>query len=160
LSGREQEGERPRFLADSMHGKLSHWMRMLGYDTIYTSAGDDEIIRRSLEEGRIVLTSDVELHRGVLRRGGASILLPLGRREEQLVHIAKYLEERLRISSEEFLRVKFRYCSLCNGDLAPGRAGRWMCLSCGQEYWVGGHWKNISRTLERARSMLEGSRYG
>ncbi|MEM0482139.1 MAG: Mut7-C RNAse domain-containing protein [Nitrososphaerota archaeon] len=145
----------PKFLADSMHGKLTRWLRMLGYDTIYYPRGDNEIIQKAYEEGRIVLTSDTELYRRILSKSGQSILLPLSGTEAQLSHIAMRLMKDYGISYDEFLAVKFRLCSLCNGQLLSSSNNRWRCESCGQEYWVGGHWKNISRTLERVRKLVE-----
>jgi len=151
---RREASHEPKFLTNSMHGKLTHWLRMLGYDTIYYPKTDNEIIDRAAEERRVVLTSDTELHRRVLSRGGLSILLPLSGTEAQLSHIAHYLETHFDTPHEEFLTVKFRLCSLCNGRLKPLQGDRWKCEDCGQEYWVGGHWRNISRVLERARELV------
>ncbi|GBC70736.1 hypothetical protein HRbin02_00505 [Candidatus Calditenuaceae archaeon HR02] len=145
----------PKFLTDSMHGKLTRWLRMLGYDTIYYPREDDEIVQKAYEEGRIVLTSDTELYKRILSMGGQSILLPLSGTENQLSHIAIHLMGEYGISYDDFLAVKFRLCSLCNGQLQPSSNKRWKCGSCGQEYWVGGHWKNITRTLERVRKLVE-----
>jgi hypothetical protein len=129
---------------------------MLGYDTVYYPRGDDEIIQKGSEEGRIVLTSDTELYRRILSKGGRSILLPLSGTESQLSQIAIHLMSEYGIPFEEFLALKFRLCSLCNGQLQPSSDNRWRCGSCGQEYWVGSHWKNISQTLERVRRLLKG----
>ncbi len=153
---RREASRELKFLTDSMHGKLTRWLRMLGYDTIYYPRADDEIIHKASEERRIVLTSDTELYRRILSKGGQSILLPLSGTEDQLSHIAIHLKNEYGISYDEFLAVKFRLCSLCNGQLQPSSNNRWKCGSCGQEYWVGGHWRNISRTLERVKRLVVG----
>jgi len=48
-----------KFIADVMVGKLARWMRVLGFDVLYSnSLSDDEIIRLAEAESRIVLTRD------------------------------------------------------------------------------------------------------
>ncbi|MCS7146372.1 MAG: Mut7-C RNAse domain-containing protein [Nitrososphaerota archaeon] len=153
---RREASQEPKFLTDSMHGKLSHWLRMLGYDTLYYPRDDDEILKKASEEGRIVLTSDTELHRRILSRGGASILLPLNKTETHLSRIAAYVKENYGTPYEEFLKVKFKRCSLCNGPLQQATSSRWRCETCGQEFWVGGHWRNISGILARVKELVNG----
>src|SRR5215510_2346594 len=71
------------FLADAMLGSIARKLRIFGFDTLYLAqAGDNEILRIGMEEGRVILTADKELFkriikvgaRGVLLRGGASEL--------------------------------------------------------------------------------------
>ncbi|HRU95805.1 MAG TPA: Mut7-C RNAse domain-containing protein, partial [Anaerolineae bacterium] len=33
-------GEEPRFIADAMLGKLARWLRLLGYDALYSQEED------------------------------------------------------------------------------------------------------------------------
>jgi uncharacterized protein with PIN domain len=154
LSSRRGGWKGLRFLADSMHGELSRWLRMLGYDTVYSSTADNELLNRALSEGRILLTSDKELHRRTLVKGGESILIPLKGTEDKLAAIANYLRSRHGVSHREFLKVKAVRCSLCNGPLERRTRNRWRCRDCRQEYWVGGHWRNISKTLVTVESLL------
>src|SRR5207249_4800471 len=49
----------PRFIADVMVGRLARWLRILGFDVLYSNRyTDDEITRIALAENRIVLTRD------------------------------------------------------------------------------------------------------
>ena len=51
-----------KFIADVHLGKLARKLRLLGFDTYFESnLEDNEIIRMSLSEDRIVLTRDKEL---------------------------------------------------------------------------------------------------
>src|SRR5690606_7142812 len=51
-----------KFVLDAHLGKLSHYLRMLGFDARYDNQfTDQEIIRISREEKRIILTSDLEI---------------------------------------------------------------------------------------------------
>lgn len=154
LSSRREALPEPKFLADSMHGKLARWLRMLGFDTVYCPEPDSSIIVRARDEGRIVLTSDTELHRRLIARCAHSIFLNLEGTEEQLSRIGLYLEQNFSIHRDEFLTPKFRFCSLCNGLLEQVSDFKWRCKNCSQEYWKGGHWRNISQTLERAKRLI------
>ena len=52
----------PRFVADVMLGHLARWLRIMGYDTAWPGDGEDEaLVRRALEEERILLTRDRRL---------------------------------------------------------------------------------------------------
>jgi uncharacterized protein with PIN domain len=51
--------DEPRFMVDSMLGGLARWLRVLGYDAAYDpQIADAELIRRGIEERRIILTRD------------------------------------------------------------------------------------------------------
>ncbi|QQG40096.1 MAG: DUF5615 family PIN-like protein [Candidatus Aenigmatarchaeota archaeon] len=50
-----------RFLADDMLGSLVRWLRMIGYDTVYSKSldlSDDEIVALAKKEGRTIVTRD------------------------------------------------------------------------------------------------------
>jgi len=46
-----------KFVADVMVGKLARWLRVLGFDVVYSNVlDDDEIIRLAKSESRVILT--------------------------------------------------------------------------------------------------------
>jgi uncharacterized protein with PIN domain len=54
----------PMFIADAALGRLATWLRLLGYDTVYLRrASIDELIRRAVDEGRILLTRNTRVIR-------------------------------------------------------------------------------------------------
>ncbi len=138
------------FVADSMHGKLARWLRILGHDTVYWRGDDEDLLDFASSSGRILLTSDLELHRAALRRNVRSVLLPLEGIERQLATVAAYVRDLLGLDPERFLSPEATRCSHCNGELVQVGENLWECRSCGQRYWEGSHWRRIDRTLRRA----------
>ncbi len=152
-----------RFIVDAMYGSLARWLRLLGYNTVYSDTkSDDEILRET--DDRILLTRDKELiirarkstiH--VLNPGSGSIRSMLQRLQEDLgiQFVANPNESR---------------CPSCNGTLllkrredvqnqVPKGSLRnhnefWQCSNslCHQVYWQGRHWTRISNTLKQLKS--------
>ncbi|HUO77682.1 MAG TPA: DUF5615 family PIN-like protein, partial [Thermodesulfovibrionales bacterium] len=48
-----------RFIADAMLGRLSRWLRLLGFDTLYyPDIKDSDLMKLAVQEGRCLLTRD------------------------------------------------------------------------------------------------------
>src|SRR5262245_41686191 len=84
----------PRLLADVMVGRLARWLRILGFDVLYSNRHeDDEIIRIATAENRIVLTRDrglsarlkpdllIFIHHDDVESQVEEVLQKIGRRE-------------------------------------------------------------------------------
>jgi uncharacterized protein with PIN domain len=141
-----------------MLGRLARWLRTLGYDTAWEEhASDEELVRRAVQEGRILLTRDRELERARPIPG-----LTLLRAEAPLDQLAELAERYdLAAGARPFSR-----CSVCNTPLL--RAGRaeargrvpprvfeqidsfWRCPGCDRFYWEGSHVERMRRVLETA----------
>jgi hypothetical protein len=143
-----------RFLADTMLGRLSTWLRLLGYDTLYLPQADDpELARRARADDRILLTRDVQLTH---RRGVRSILIASERVEEQLHQLARELH----LSA----RMAFSRCAVCNVPLeevdkadVKGTVPPYVfqtqthfrrCTLCQRVYWRGTHWARMLAQME------------
>lgn len=51
-----------RFIADSMLGRLTTWLRIMGYDTVYEpDISHNKLIERARKEKRVILTRDTRL---------------------------------------------------------------------------------------------------
>ncbi|MGC8812769.1 MAG: Mut7-C RNAse domain-containing protein [Candidatus Aenigmatarchaeota archaeon] len=149
-----------KFVVDLMLGNLARWLRMLGYDTLYGIKDDEELIRISKNEKRILITSDRKLARKaenvIFIKNGLSI-------EEQLLLLKKVIN--LKIPREPQLR-----CPNCNFILRKAKKEeinilkeemekkkrKWketknvyFCERCKKFYWEGSHWKNIKKVLEK-----------
>ncbi|MGA1791980.1 MAG: Mut7-C RNAse domain-containing protein, partial [bacterium] len=55
-----------RFLADFMLGRLARWLRVLGYDTIYSRKGIESVLMvKAYREDRIILTRNTRLFKRI-----------------------------------------------------------------------------------------------
>jgi len=137
--------QRPlKFVCDAMLGKLARFLRVLGYDTIYTQEEDEVIIKKYKD--RILLTKDKWLCKRFL---GHCVYLNSSDVEAQLEELHITLGIPLRMP-EAPLR-----CSLCNAELIyVGKVGdreMWICPKCGQPYWKGSHTKRMEEMFKRIR---------
>ncbi|MFQ5465130.1 MAG: Mut7-C RNAse domain-containing protein [Thermodesulfobacteriota bacterium] len=136
-----------RFFADAMLGRLATWMRALGYDVLYErDIPDGELLRRSIEEGRVILTRDTLL---VRRRAacGRSFFVTCDRVRDQVREVAR------RFPPDPGLFLT--RCLRCNAPLAEapkedvrGRVPPYVfetqeafrrCPRCRRVYWAGTH---------------------
>jgi uncharacterized protein with PIN domain len=161
-----------KFIADGMLGKLARWLRLAGHDVIYIGdlkvpAGeqDDALLSLSRGEDRVLLTSDIELHRRARRAGVKSAFVQGNDLVDQLVQVSR------RSGSKIHIRPENSRCPMCNGMLeevdkdevegkVPGnvlesQSEFWRCSSCGKIYWQGTHWKTIVEMAERYNRMVE-----
>jgi uncharacterized protein with PIN domain len=155
----------PSFIVDTMLGDLARWLRLLGYDTEYSSRLEDwEILKRAEEEGRIVVTMDKGLYSRARRRGLSSVLITSFGIAERLAELSLWVPVELEADPSR------SRCPECNSPLVPVRdksklKGRvppaaleayevfYVCPRCGKVYWEGSHWRNIRRVLEEAREV-------
>lgn len=152
--------EAPVFLCDAMLGGLARWLRAAGYRAEFDVHIDDgELVRRALQEDKVLLTSDS----GILERYAVSeglvdyVFIPRDLDViEQLAHVV----------GEMGLQRRDSRCMECGGELervelsevvehVPEKVQNqceayFRCRACCQVYWRGTHWQSISRRLERA----------
>ena len=156
-----------KFLADGMLGKLTRWLRMLGHDVVYTgSMNDNELISKTKEENRILLTRDVKLYQRATAKGVEAFLLESPDQIANLAQTAKRFKFPLEINPDR------SRCPKCNTKIKSVQKAEvegkvpektlahydefWQCPNCGQIYWRGAHWKEIEKTLAEAQRTLEG----
>jgi uncharacterized protein with PIN domain len=147
-----------KFLADSSLGRLSKWLRILGYDTVYCRGDADRIfLRKAEKEGRAVLTR----RKDVLARQhpGIVLLVESDRVEGQLVEVLGKLG--LKFEPKNL----FTLCLRCNESLeeanpeevrplVPDYVFRTqsefrMCPGCGGVFWPGTHRARVLAVLQR-----------
>ena len=139
-----------KYIADVMLGRLAKRLRILGFDVLYDPALDDnEIVRLSLEQGRVILTRDTALAARPLASN--HLLIKSDLVEEQV--------EQVRSASPGDASPLTR-CSVCNEpllslpreearDLVPpyvfeNNEAFLQCTVCGRIYWEGTHVRRMT----------------
>jgi uncharacterized protein with PIN domain len=147
-----------KFLADSSLGRLSKWLWILGYDTVYWRGEADRLLLRKAEkEGRAVLTR----RKDMLKRNhpGVVLLVENHRAEDQLVEVLGKLD--LKPEAEKL----FTVCLRCNDSLKEAKPEEVrplvpdyvfrtqgvfrMCPGCGGVFWPGTHRNRAMKTITR-----------
>lgn len=141
----------PRFLLDNHLGRLTAYLRMLGFDCLYRNDYSDEQLAETLQhEERVLLTRDRRLlMRKVVKHGYC--LRSLEPRE-QLAEVVRRFDLAAHITP-------FRRCLRCNHPLAPVSKEAVLhrlepltrryfdefhiCPACGQIYWKGSHYERM-----------------
>ncbi len=147
-----------KFLADSSLGRLSKWLRILGYDTVYwRGEADRSFLRKAEREGRAVLTR----RKDVLARQHPGLVLFV-ENDRVEVQIEEVLEK-LDLRPEQ--KTLFTLCLRCNESLkeakpedvrplVPDYVFRTqcefrMCPGCGGVFWPGTHRDRAMKTMAR-----------
>ena len=155
---------RPRFVVDTMLGRLARWLRAMGYDTLYLGQAEDRhLLHLARAEARILVTRDRMLARLAEPQ---SCLIRGEDVDDQVVEAIR----RLALSPDggDWLS----RCLECNTELEPRpresvqelvpehvfatQTDFTRCPGCGRIYWAGSHAdrmvERLSRLLGRARS--------
>jgi hypothetical protein len=144
-----------RFIADVHLGKTARNLRLMGFDTLYNNkAEDNDIVKRSVDENRSVLTRDL----GLLKNGNLKFGYWLRSTDpfEQTLEVISFFG--LNGQSRPFKR-----CLECNGqlvdvkkkevvdDIPPQVAGSFdefkQCAECHRIYWKGSHFQKLLRRV-------------
>lgn len=148
-----------RFIVDVNLGKLAKKLRLLGFDTLYRNdLDDDDIVKLSVSEKRIILTRDI----GILKCGTVTHGTWI-RNDDPAVQLFEVIE-RLQLKS---LFNPFSRCSQCNGLLNSVKKeklkGRippdtfyyydtfWECRDCNHIYWEGSHFEKITDWIKELK---------
>jgi uncharacterized protein with PIN domain len=145
-----------RFVLDTHLGRLAGYLRMLGFDTLYSNdCDDDRLATIASQEGRILLTKD----RGLLKRNIVThgYCVRSAHPREKLIEVLHRFD--LFDQIQPFAR-----CIRCNGlleevlkrdvedQLPPlvrdGYDEFRRCKSCEQVYWKGTHFVRMQQFLD------------
>jgi uncharacterized protein with PIN domain len=159
------------FLLDGMLGKLTRWLRMMGYEAAYMNdRSDHDLLALAKRDSLILLTSDEELYRIAISKGVDSFLIQGRTEAERLAGLAHRYHLNLWIDAA------MSKCPVCGSGLheVPKRdvealvppttfkvyQSFWLCENpkCGKVYWHGSHWNRIEQTLESAKAILDAKR--
>jgi hypothetical protein len=149
-----------KFIADSMLGRLTRWLRLSGYDVLYRNdITDTKIIEMAKSEKRVLLSRDKTLCRKAQRMDVKTSLILSSEIMQQLKQVIKEW------GIEIYDTPVFSRCPMCNSKIEKAEKDKvkdkvpetvffatnefWRCNRCGKVYWHGGHWRNIKEMVER-----------
>jgi len=144
-----------KFVADVHLGKLARYLRMLGFDTFYApTQADEELIDRSVQEQRILLTRDLGILKN--RRVTHGYFLRHTEPRQQLKEVVRRFDLKGRI-------LPFTRCLDCNGSLIPIEKATidhqldqdtrryyekfFQCTGCQRIYWEGSHHERMQQLI-------------
>lgn len=146
-----------KFIVDFMLGRLARWLRLLGYDTLYSREKED-IVYTSLKESRVVLTRNRNLSR---RKSYKLMIIKSDDFREQVKQVIRDLNlpvddtaifSRCVHCNEEVERVNK---NLIKDKVPPfvyeSHDDFSLCPSCQRIYWKGSHWDLLKKDLEAMR---------
>jgi len=152
---------RPKFAIDMNVGRLTTWLRALGYDTVFENPIDDgDLVELARADQRIILTKDTGiLARRPITRGEVDAFLIAGSDWKAWLRqvVIRYQLKNDRV---------FTRCLQCNTALEDADAQRASgsvparilqsesqfkyCCHCDQFLWMGGHWRRMMKVIEEA----------
>lgn len=158
--------EKPIFIVDAMLGKLAKKLRLLGYDSLYSSnMEDDEILRLAKNENRILITKDVPLTQKAPKQQILTIQITKDDEIEQFLQI----NEKIKLGKCTVSGSNSR-CPVCNGELEYAEKKDiaekvptgvfenmndfWKCTKCEKIYWEGTHITNLQKFTEELNGRL------
>jgi uncharacterized protein with PIN domain len=158
---RPKSMRKSKFVADVHLGKLTRYLRMMGFDVLCkNNFDDDEIARISLKEKRAILTKD----RGILKRNEVThgYWVRSTKVEEQVKEILYRFA--LKKEIKEFSR-----CIECNELLTPVKKETiikqlphkvaksqnefYECPSCKKIYWKGTHYQRMLSFIQSLKNI-------
>ncbi len=171
-----------KFLVDRMLGRLSAWLRILGYDTVSANSfsglsnaqEDTYMLRLAASERRILLTRDTQLHLRAKEKFQVPSLLI---KEDDVLQQLKDVQAHFAVTFPTE-PIAFR-CSTCNGiiqvasddvilqsheiktlsakgvdidEFMQRHQEFYTCTWCGKVFWKGSHWKEIQQKIHHLRA--------
>jgi len=153
-----------KFVCDVHLGRLARYLRMLGFDSLWSAEfEDDELLRISREEGRYLLTRDRELC-GRAGKPACHYVKATDPKEQIIEVIAAFALKEQVASGKGFLTL----CMDCNAPILPTQPHQvvdrlpgsvllahdkfFLCPRCERIFWQGSHW---DRMKEWVNSQLK-----
>ena len=162
-----QSNSKPIFIVDAMLGNIAKKLRLLGYDSEYSSnISDDELILKAKTENRFLLTKDESLYKKAKKQAVSVLQVKNDKEIEQLVQIFENLKLSKVLVSGNTTR-----CTECNGLLEEiekefvknkvpdGVLEKindfWKCKNCNKIYWEGTHIERLQKFVDDLNEKLQ-----
>ena len=158
--------EKLTFIVDAMLGKLAKKLRLLGFDSIYSSdIEDQEILDIAKKDNRILITKDVQLAQKASKHQISTIPITKSEELDQFIQI----NEKVKLGQCTISGSHSR-CPQCNGELEYTELKKitgkvpdgvlernedfWTCKICKKIYWEGTHIKNLQKFTSKLNERI------
>jgi uncharacterized protein len=148
---------KPIFIVDAMLGNIAKKLRLLGFDSLYSSSIEDDLLLKiAKSENRVIITKDVQLAEKAKKNGIITVSITKQNEIEQFCQI----NEKIKLG-KCIVRGNISRCPVCNDDLKhiekkyvsnkiPNGVFEnfndfWICNKCDKIYWEGTHIKNLEK---------------
>lgn len=145
-----------KFILTKEIGRLSRWLRILGFDTVYFASDNlGTLILEALREDRIIITRKKAKIDDLEKK---TVVISSEKLERQLKEVVEKLN--LKIAPEQL----FSRCAMCNtilGEVEKAAVKEVVppyvyktqklfrqCPGCKRIYWQGSHWGNVKKALK------------
>jgi len=157
---------KPSFIVDAMLGNLAKKLRLLGFDSFYSSSIEDkDLLSKAKTEKRIIITKDEQLLQTAKKMDIPQVKITSSDEIEQILQINKISSIGKCIISGDTSR-----CSVCNGELqktekslvlekipkgvSENTKDFWTCENCKKIYWVGSHIQKLQQFVVALNERL------
>ena len=158
---------KPSFIVDAMLGNLAKKLRLMGFDSFYSSSIEDEdLLSKAKTEKRIIITKDEQLLQTAKKMDIPLVKITSNDEIEQILQINKISNVGKCIIGANTSR-----CSLCNGELQKtekslvlGKIPKgvlentedfWTCKNCKKIYWTGSHIEKLQKFVVTLNERLQ-----
>jgi len=147
-----------------MLGTLAKWLRIFGYDTLYGAKNDDDLLKISKQDNRVLLTRDKNLYERTKNQSPSLYIKSLSLHEQLVLVLQK---TGITISRDTMLS----RCLICNTPLEIKKKSEirkdvppypfqhhekfWKCPVCNRVYWKGSHWDNMYIKIKKILQELD-----
>jgi len=157
---------KPSFIVDAMLGNLAKKLRLLGYDSFYSSNIEDEdLLNKAKTEKRIIITKDVQLLHTAKKMDIPQVKITSNDEIEQILQINK-----ISCIGKCIISGNTSRCSVCNGELqktekclvlekipkgvSENTEDFWTCKNCKKIYWAGSHIEKLQKFVVALNERL------
>jgi uncharacterized protein with PIN domain len=153
----------PKFIIDHNVGKLTGWLRLMGYDTRFFNGEDDsELVAAAKAEGRVILSRDTRIMQRRLITSGQvkAVLIESDQPERQIRQVigtlgldSQFKPFSLCLECNQVLveRAKDEVAGLVPPYVFKTQNQFMQCPNCQRIYWRGTHWQAMTKKLESLR---------
>ena len=151
-----------QFVADVHLGRLVKWLRLLGFDTLYSNeATVAQLAEIAMDQTRILLSKSVAFAR---HPGLPLLTITSSHSLEQLQQVMEHFH--LKNDMQPFTR-----CLVCNGPLQPVSKvdiegslqpntkesfnNFWQCSTCRRIYWEGSHYERMQQLVKQVQEFAD-----